>query len=471
MYKQKAFVEIPALKDNSVAAISPVGELSPLARSFEKEKTHYTNVDYLGIEINVFSSIRYSGSSTNQTAEYVVPDPVSEARVIEIASWIHRQAQSGRYNQSADDFTTEFIDYWGAAVELLGTGRMVGKDIAWYPSWVEISVIDEVFEETQVYKLWFSDESFINEYDEYEISVVPPVANIDSLIDDFEVVQGIKSRFSMTEVMGRVASTRGDYPATTTTSSMFNWTNPHNQNQKIPFEWTTIIWGAAGESVDNIKEAIRNYIADNSEHPVEVWQEHFPEIYSSTEFIFTAMMNHYSIPNRRLETGLYSPTPTLHDQLEYAKLTCKGDSYTPDHIVRNATAFPTLYKQAFCTVVPGPNNRPSAKRFAQVFPDYINAKSTDVDSGRMTAKTREFVTAINSMIRFAEELTDVSSVPRGYNRTIREGVVYISKSIDNIQYLVVTKHSLNDPDVGIPDLLTDGDGWSLTDGESPLVGG
>jgi hypothetical protein len=67
------------------------------------------------------------------------------------------------------------------------------------------------------------------------------------------------------------------------------------------------------------------------------------------------------------------------------------------------------------------------------------------------------------MLRYAEAMTPQSSVPREHTRTVRDGIIYLSRTYDRVQYLVVTKFSLNDPTTGIPDLLLDGDGYTLTD--------
>lgn len=469
MYTQKAFAKIQSLVDNSNGAIASVGELSPLGWSFAREKTHYASSEFPGVALTVFSSKRTQVVGNNIVAEYVEPDVLVESRIIEIVSWIHLGAQGGRFNQNPDDFEGSIINYWGGQIEYKGNGRMVGVAGAYYPTWIDFNLKNQ--EEESRYKIWFANESFVNEYDEYINVVVPPVPELDKLIDGFTEVTGLASLVTMPEIMNRVNLAREEFPETVIRTVTFDWVNPLNRTQRIPFDWTVVIYGLAGDNIDNIKESIRDYIDETSEFPRSEWEKYFPEIYTSTEFIITPMFNNYSIPNRRLETGLYSPVATVHDLIEVSKLTCKGEHYTPEHIARYVTSVPSLYKQLATAVVPGPNNRDGSKMFLHVFPDYINQRATDLDWGRMASVTREFINMFNTMLRHAEELTDISTVPRGFNRTVREGVIYLSQSYMNIQYLVVSKHSLNDPATGIPDLLVDGDGYQLTDGVDPLVGG
>ncbi len=468
MYTQKAFAKIQSLVDNSLGAIATVGELSPLGWSFAREKTHFASSDYPAVGLSVFSSKRITGTGNNAVAEYVEPDQLLVSRIIEIVNWVHIDAQAGRFGQNSDNFRTSFLNVWGERCELNGSGKMVGVNNAWYPTWIDFNL--KGLEEESRFKIWFSDGAFVNEYDEYEIVVVPPVAQIDDLIKGFVETTTLKSKITMTEIVQRLNLAREDYPETAVRTDSFDWVNPLNRSQRIPFDWTTIIWGMAGDNIDNRKEAIRDYIDANSSIPRSEWEKYFPELYTSTEFIIVPMFKNFSIPNRRLETGLYSPVITIHDIVEVSKLAVRGERYTPEHVERHVTTVPSLFKQLSLAVTPGPNNREGTKRFVDVFPDYINQRSTDTDYGRMGAVTREFVDLLNTMLRHAEELTDISTVPRGFNRTVREGLVYLSQSYMNVQYLVLSKHSINDPETGIPAVLVDGDGYILSADDEPLVG-
>lgn len=469
MYTQKAFVKIQALVDNAFGVIAPVGELSPLGWTFAREKTHYNNADMPGLAISVFSSYRHVTNGNVTTRTYVEPDAVFEAKVIEILYWVHQNAQAGRFSQNVDDFRTQMLNRFGERIDLYNSGRMVGSNGAWYPSSIDWKFTDE--QEDNRLKIWFANEQFVNEYDEYDIVVVPPIVDIDRFFEGYTAVKTIHSQVKMSEIMNRVTLAKEDNPESNIVTLSFDWVNPNNRQQRLPFDWTSIIYGLAGDNTDNMKQAIIRYIEEHSTHPRSEWEAIFPDIFTATEFIVTPMWNHYAIPNRQLEAGLYSPVVPVFDATALTELTSKGEGYTQEHVTRNLYILPSLYKQVALAVVPGPNNRVGFTRFNEVFPDYLNYRSTDTDWGRMSTKTRAFIQVLNTLLNHAETLTDVSTVPRGYNRTVRDGVVYISIIHDNIQYLVVSKHSLNDPATGIPDLLVDGDGYTLTDGTDPLIAG
>ena len=62
----------------------------------------------------------------------------------------------------------------------------------------------------------------------------------------------------------------------------------------------------------------------------------------------------------------------------------------------------------------------------------------------MKEATRVFInTILDPMLMHAEELTLNSGVPAGFNRVVRDGVVYIARSYNKFLYLVVTKYSVN----------------------------
>jgi len=62
----------------------------------------------------------------------------------------------------------------------------------------------------------------------------------------------------------------------------------------------------------------------------------------------------------------------------------------------------------------------------------------------MNQKTRVWInTILDPMLMHAEEMTVNSGVPAGFNRVIRNGIVYLAKSYDKFLYLVVTAYSVN----------------------------
>lgn len=454
MYILKAFAQINPLINNTLATVAPLGELGPIGWSYSREKAIHASVASPGILLNTFTS--------NQDGVKVAPDSVFATEVIDVIGWIYQEAAAGRFSQNRDSFQTRFITQFGEDISLNDSGAMVNGVNIWCPAYIDFSFKAGP---TNRVKVWMSGDAFINEYDDYEIFVVSPVDDLDVFFGSYATVKNAVAELTVPELMAKVNQVKGGYPETNVVTNTFDWIDDLDRTLKVPVNWTVVIYGAAGDNLDNIKQAIVQYILANTTHTREEWEVIFPDIFTSTEFILTPMWNNYSIPNMQLQTGLYSTIVPMKDALNLSKLTCKGTGYTDAHIEDSLQVFPTIYKQLAIAAVGGPKNRDGIDKFNRQWRDYLSVPSTWSDFLRMDDATRNFVIQMNTMLLHAESMTPTSSVPREHSRTIREGIMYLSKTIDRVQYLVVTKYSLNDATTGVGDVLTDGDGYRLIDDE------
>jgi hypothetical protein len=81
--------------------------------------------------------------------------------------------------------------------------------------------------------------------------------------------------------------------------------------------------------------------------------------------------------------------------------------------------------------------------FADRHPDYMAVSTSSHDFSRMSLETQEWILAFNEMLKNAEMLTEYSGIPTGFNRMVRDNVVYLTKEIQGVQYLVVTRQTIN----------------------------
>lgn len=460
MYTLKGFAQISALIDNTLTVVAPVGEMPPYGSTFAREQTSHTSTDHPGVELVTFTSKRDTVQIT-PPEDYVLS-------VLEVTRWVYLQAAAGRFSQNADNFQNQFIAQFGLTVDLLDSGLMTRGDDLWCPAFIDISFTGEGLEENRS-KIWFAGDAFVNQYDDFEILVVPPLENLDDFFKGLTQVKGLLGAMTVPKLMEKVQSIKDGYPDTTVVTNTFEWTDSNNTALKLDVDWTVIIYGAAGDNLDNIKEAIIDFVLANSERPREDWELIFPDIFTATEFIITPMWSHYSVPNQQLVSGLYSPVVPVKDALAITKITCKGKGYTPEYVDNILQLAASAYKSVSLAIVGGPKNRDGINRFNDQFKDYLAVPSTHLDFQRMDPLTREFVITLAGMLKFAEELTPTSAIPREHTRTHREGIYYLSKTIGRVQYLVVTKYTLNDQTTGIAQVLADNDGHILTDGESVLI--
>jgi len=438
MYKLKAFSVISALIDNTRAQVAPVGELSPMALTYAREKEYLNTAAAAGHTLVVFSSTQ---DGVNQQV-----DPVLAGKLLLINKWAYEQALAGAFTPSTESFRTAFILQFGTQYSLWSVGAMVeaGQNI-WLPGVIEVR---DQADDTKQYKLWYATEVFEQQFDEYEIKIVPPVEDLDVFFLGRTAVQTALTDMTHDLVVEKIMAAKEGYPETYLQGEMFEWFDPVaplDVSRRIKTYWSVIIHGIAGRNIDAIKEAIRDYILSHSDHTKDEWAKLFPEIFTSTEFVFVPLWGNYSITNRELESGLYSSVTNALAGIAQLKQLVKGEGYTPEYLETNAEVFGAAFKAVTVMVAGGPHNRDGIRSFVQRYTDYINIDTTTTDFGRMSPETRRFVLALIELLAVAEEMTPDSAVPVKFTRLIRDGVLYVAYNLDRFQLIVTSKYSYNDP--------------------------
>lgn len=428
----KAFAHIGPLVDNALDVVAPIGELSPMSKTFTRRPTANVTADYPNETLVGFSYIV-------DEVPTVVDDATAYSCLTAI-NWTYSQARLGTFTTDKDSYQQPFITQFGQAFDFIGSGIMIQFGNYWCPEYIDFCLHGQ--SATSLWRVWFADDSFYNQYDEYLIFPVTPIVNLDLFFGDFDDVTALVKAIKQTEIFGRISDARGKFPETVLRNDVFTWQDKNDHSLKIDTDWVTVIYGAAGDNLDAVREAIRDYILDHSTHTRDEWAEIFPDLFTSTEFIWTPMWTKIAIPNEVRETGVYSGITSIQDAMLLCHKTCQGVKYTNDHIDLVLSVVPTNFRSLMCAVVGGPENRDGIDLFVERYPDYINVPTTHPDFMRMTQETRNLVLMIAEMLMYAEEMTPNTGVPHGYNRLTRNGVVYVAKSYEKFLYLVVSQYSV-----------------------------
>lgn len=438
MYKLKAFCQIAALIDNTVDVVAPIGELSDRALTYGRNKERLNSAASPGYTLVGFSSKR------DNVTEQI--NGILAQELLAVCKWAYEAALAKRFTSSTESFRVAFLQQWGTKYSIWSIGAMVTTGTAgvWMPSVIEIRAAAD--DELQ-YKLWFSSDVFEQQYDEYHIEVVGPVEDLDVFFLGRQAVISALAAETHDLKMEKVQAIREVYPETYISGPMYEWfdpIDPLDKTRRIATYWTPMVYGIAGNNVDAIKEALREFILANSTHNKDDWAAIFPEIFTSTEFIFVPMWNKYSIPNRELESGLYASYVNFnYGKAEVARLV-RGEGYTPAYIDGNCDVFGASHKAISVGVTGGPHNRDGIISFGQRYYDYINVDSTSTDFMRMNPETRRFVLALAEMLIVAEDMTPDSAIPVKFSRLIRDGVLYVAYTLDRFQLIVASKYSATD---------------------------
>jgi hypothetical protein len=350
-------------------------------------------------------------------------------------------------------------------MELKSSGPMVRDGSLWAPEYIDIALTGSGVEANQV-KVWFASNAFLNQYDDYEILVVPPLEPVDTFHDTYANVKAKVALIKWPEILERVETKKNGRPETKVRADTFDWVDKNNRTLKVSTDWTTIIYGAAGDNIDNVKNAIVEYILANTAKTRDEWAVIFPDLFTATEFIITPMWNNYSVPNSGVQAGRYSSITDITEAIATALKTVKGTGYTEAYVQSIISILGYTYKGINLVVVGGPDNRDGINKIKDQFKDYMGISSTNADYLLMSPTTRAWLDMLARMMIIAEEMTPDTTVPQGFTRMARDGVYYVVRTYEKVQYLVVSKYSLNDAAIGFTPILVTGEADALVSFDS-----
>lgn len=437
-YTLKGFVVYPELINNVHNQVAPVGELSGKGQTYASDRQIYQTAN----DPNKNSEIVAFYSSDDLHGKIEVPQVYGDLSVA-VSNWIYQQATGGAFTGDSVAANTMISNYFSGQIQNLQLGEMIQSGVFWFPTWIEFHPTTQEGDVTQsTVHLWFSDASFTAQYNEYELRVIPPVTNLDDFFSSLNNIQTDQAQFDLTVLHSRVQNASAGQPYTLLRSFSYDYVYPSNSALRIPFYWTVIEYGVAGDNLDAIKAALVTYILANSTHTRDEWSQIFPDIFQVTEFILTPRWDQYAIPNLTLAPGIYSPVVNQTDTLNKALATAQGVGYTTSQVTNRLNVVPLQYKSMVLIAVGGPLNKREQATFQQVFPDYINVPSSSQDNNRMSVRTQQFINLMNNMLSTAETMTDFSTLPADLMRVYRGGIMYVLGTFQSIQYLMVSRQSM-----------------------------
>jgi hypothetical protein len=430
----KGFAHIGTLADNRDHKDAPVGELSALSQTFTRDQTKHTSGANPGFMLRGFSY--YVNDVKTQ-----FPD-VDALKILGVIDWTYGKARLGTLTSDVLSVKSAWTTDQAATFDLKETGTMVMFDNnKWAPSYLVFAPKDDLVTR---WKIWFSEAAFFNQFDEFEFNHVKPLTNLDDFFLDYVNLKPLLATRTLSDSITQVDTLRKSDPETRLRVDPFDWVDPIDRDLRISVDWMSLLWGEAGNNLDSVKESLIKWILANSTHTREEWAVIFPDIFTSTEFIFVPMWDEFAVPERPRESGIYRGAGNMVEAIAKAKVVAKGVKYTPNHITAVANDCPTQFKSVRCVVVGGPENRDQKTQLVNQHPDWLNVPTTHVDFMRMSELTRGAVMLVMEMLQYAEEMTATTAPPTGFNRTVRDGVMYISKTYQKFLYLVVTKASFDE---------------------------
>lgn len=425
----KGFALNRNLINNTPGIVAEIGELSPVGFTFSKEPHVYSSETYPTVSLVHFPS---KGSGVGTTA--VIPaDQV--LHILKVMGAIYDKSNSSSLFIPPGEFLQYLQAVMGGSIADVKMGGSVVAGNRSIVEWVQWTNTTAVTPNTN--KVWFTNEAFEGQFDEYEHVVVPPFVPVDQFFGNPVDVKKLINKRSYQVEMEDIQIARGKTVDTLTWGSTFNYVNPLNQADKTPVKFAVLIYGAAGNNIDLIKEAIVDYLLKNSTHTRDEWKNILPELFQRREFL---MYPQYKMAIENIlggVNGIYSPTVALGGAGSLVEqMVTDSFQYPAAHVRANAEAAPFSYMSIAVGMIGHIENEGIQAKMSTLFPDYFYANNLDIDFKRMSQNTQDWVLMILNMIRIARDMSTSSTVPPGYSRAIRGTKVFLSKTFDNIQYLV-----------------------------------
>lgn len=437
MYILKGFYEFPSLYNNNLDEIAKLGELSDNSRSYARDKTTHMMSEYRHLNFISFYSIRDDNVSSVNT--------IYRKLVLSLGNFIYERAHDQTINSNVTSFRNLIQQEFGTVLNSFTCGKMVFNDTVWMPEWIQFKSSES--NEDNLIRIWLSDESFSGQYDEYLINIIHPIVPYDDFFKDPLWVRDKLKDYDLTAKIEEAQEVRREYPYTYLKVFDAEYTPPNYPQLNYKAYWLVQIYGEAGNNTDIIKEIITGEILANSNHSRDEWEEILPDLFKNTELIFVPNFIKYAVDSSDLRAGIYSPTVSPNKLLPLMHKTVKGYGYSETHITANYEISSNTLKSIVFGVIGSTSNRENKFTFTQLIPDYFLTTNDSLDINRVHPDTIEFMNKFAGLIKAAEDLTAYSSVPQGYSRAIRDDIVYASFYFKHVNYLMVSKSSIEEKSV------------------------
>lgn len=425
----KGFVNIQSLLSNTPGVVASLGELSTFSQTFSFERGFYQSAAYPDYDLTTFITVDDTGGPIKLVAsdvEYIL-------RIVDTMRLFYQGRTGSNVNA---EVRTLVYDALPGQLSNLQFGSPVIQGAIALPQWISFSQPVT----NHQYHLWFSDGAIRSQYDDYTIKVIAPLTTLDWFFTSTGTITSKLRESSLDVLMNRVEVAKNGYPETYLRVYKFNYIDPVNPDYPIETFWPVLIYGVAGDNLDHIKDTIIDYILANSTHSRTEWEQIFPEIFRRTEFIIIPRWDLIAIPDMLTQTGLYSSVVDPFESIDYA--TTQIPYYSATHVRNNIRVVPHPYKSISMLIVNGEFNINGKEKFVLVYPDYMPISSTSMDFNRMAVKTQQMVYQLEELLIAAEKMTRYSTLGANLQRVIRSNIMYVSRIIDGVNFIVQSKNGV-----------------------------
>ena len=430
------FYRQSGLANNNPNVVATFGEIDRMSMTYSVEDRNYKYDTFPNTEL-VTLRVMDELNQPVQTTDAVMN------RITAVGEWLYTQHVSGSIpaeslrDQFYSSLRVEFAEFeWKS----MGKLTRSAENGYFLPTHVEFVATDSGYDYR--IKIWLANKNLQEEYEPYLIYVIPPVDTLDQFINNTVTVAGILGGNTNKKLINRYNAIRKDNPDTRLDIYDLTWHDPEDNTSRLDTSWAYVAYGVGATSIDNIKTAIRDYLAANSTYTD--WPSIFPSLFEENDFTIIPLWDRIAVPETQLDQNLYASYSSISDLYSLAKRsvpTSYGTAANMEvHITKNLEIFSTFYRGMNFISIANPSNQNRTVKLSMLYPDYSSVP-VSADFERMEEVTRTFAETLNLGLEYARVYTDNDTVPVGYYRVLRNNRSYISFLYNDYQYMILTRES------------------------------
>lgn len=410
--------------------IAKLGELSTYSRTYSKEKGEYVSTNYPGYQLVTFASLNFD---TGEAVE--LPNSQVE-EILEVVRTALDYATSRTQPYSYNDLLLTLQQDNKLIARELFVGELVYYKNIGLParlSWKSIN------HDNSEINIWLADEAFADQYAGYDITVIPPLPELNDFFKPFSQVSALLDQVSISELGARVQAAKDRHPETVVRWMEFEFVNRIDRTVKRKTAWGILVYGKEGDYDDAIKDAITDWLVKNSSYNYEQWELIFPDIFKRTEVIVIPRWDKLAVQNYTDLSSLYSSMLNMKEAITFTKSMI--NFYDQSHTEAETYLTFHPYKTISLSITNGNNNADGKKDFKQVYWDYLPIPSMSNDFARQHLATQRMSLFLGEILVFAETATTITPLPNGFRRLTRGGLFFVASIHNGINFLVAAKNN------------------------------
>lgn len=427
-YTVKGFMQLERFINNTRDAnnrgvVSPVGELSDHALTYARTKEIYSNdVTNAGQDLYIFDVQR---------------DEVQATIPADVPSLVHNMVTAMETYDIGLSFADQLANDFGTASKI-ETGTLVLHGGYHTPQWFSFTIASGI--EPVNIKIWLADELFRQQYDSFEIIVVPPHEPVGDLYGPYLSVKPRIEAFNYLELLERIETARDRAPQTGQRGYTLRWVDPADSTKTLTTNWTILGYGPAADKYPNVLRAIRDYLTANTPYTIDQWRLYLPDILSIDTVSIIPLWDQPAVSNGVDQPdAIYTPTIRWNAAVDLAAQIMQDQPHEDIRESLETTAM--VYKSIGLITVGSAANTEGKRVLTELFPDYTVISTNDQNIHRLRQTTREFIQRLELLVRQAEIDTGSNDLPSWATRSSFGGITWLETTLDNVIYRIPSRET------------------------------